>query len=59
MISSPYAKPRITPPAEHPRVMLRRRDFDRILQNMTLPECEREYAQWKQLCEKDLSYGAG
>lgn len=55
MIASPYAKPRITPPAEHPRVMLRRRDFDRILQNMTLPECEREYAQWKQLCEKDLS----
>ena len=29
MIASPYAKPRITPPAEHPRVMLRRRDFDR------------------------------
>ena len=54
MIASPYAKPRITPPAEHPRVMLRRRDFDRILKNMTLPECEREYAQWKQLCEKDL-----
>lgn len=55
MIISPYAKPRITPPAEHPRVMLRRRDFDRILHNMTLPECEREYAQWKQLCETDLS----
>jgi len=55
MISSPYRKPRITPPGEHPRVMLRRRDFDRIRNNMTLPECEREYAQWKFLCEKNLA----
>jgi len=55
MITSPYTKPRITPPAEHPRVMLRRQDFDRIKTNMTLPECEREYAQWKSLCDKDLS----
>ena len=55
MITSPYNKPRITPPAEHPRVMLRRHDFHRIKTNMTLPECEREYAQWKALCDKDLS----
>ena len=55
MTTSPYPKPKITPPAEHPRVALRRRDYDRIKANMTLPECQREYLQWKQLCEKDLS----
>ncbi len=55
MITSPYQSPRITPPEEHPRVALRRRDFDRIKTNMTLPECAREYAQWKTLCEKDLA----
>ena len=55
MITSPYSKPRITPPAEHPRVMLRRADFDRIFTNMTLPECAREYAQWQTLCAKSLS----
>ena len=55
MLTSPYAPPRITPPAEHPRVLLRRKDFDRIRTNMTLPECERETALWQKLCAMDFA----
>lgn len=55
MILSPFRKPSITPPAEHPRVMLRRRDFPRIRENLILPECRREAALWQTLWEKNLS----
>ncbi|MBQ7298970.1 MAG: heparinase II/III family protein [Clostridia bacterium] len=55
MIISPYNKPRITPPDEHPRVMLRRRDFERIRENLTLPECQRERALWDMLRTRSLS----
>ena len=55
MIHSPYKLPEITPPAEHPRVMLRRKDFDRVRTNMTLPECQREYALWQKLCAMDFA----
>jgi len=55
MITSPYRTPRIIPPAEHPRVMLRRKDFDRIRTNMTLPECQKEYALWQRLCAMDFA----
>ena len=55
MITSPYRPPRITPPCEHPRVMLRRKDFDRIRTNMTLPECQKEYALWQKLCAMDFA----
>ena len=34
MLQSPYSPPRILPPAEHPRLMLRRKDLPRILQNL-------------------------
>ena len=36
MITSPYNKPRITPPAEHPRVMLRRKDIIRSNPSLAL-----------------------
>ncbi|MBE6613804.1 MAG: hypothetical protein E7631_00685 [Ruminococcaceae bacterium] len=55
MISSPYRIPTLVPPAEHPRVMLRRRDFDRIRTNMQLEECRREYALWCKLRDMDFS----
>ena len=55
MLTSPFSPPRITPPAEHPRVMLRRRDFDRIRRNLTLPECAREAALWEKLCGMDFA----
>ena len=34
MLHSPYSPPRIRPPAEHPRLMLRRQDLPRIQKNM-------------------------
>ncbi|MBQ8642763.1 MAG: heparinase II/III family protein [Clostridia bacterium] len=54
MITSPFCPPKITPPPEHPRVMLRRKDFGRVRANMQLPECQREYALWQQLCDRDF-----
>ena len=48
MITSPYNVPRITPPSEHPRLMLRRGDIDRI------SRADRNSTAWKQfreLCE--------
>ena len=48
MITSPYNVPRITPPGEHPRLMLRRGDIDRI------SRADRNSTAWKQyreLCE--------
>lgn len=38
MLISPYRKPYITPPQEHPRLMLRRADIPRIKENIFLPE---------------------
>ena len=55
MISSPYAKPSITPGNEHPRLMLKKEDFHRIRNNMSLPECRKAYDFWQLLCSKDFS----
>lgn len=37
MLRSPYPKPFITPPPEHPRLMLRLSDLPRVKENLTLP----------------------
>ena len=54
MINSPYNKPYICPPSEHPRLMVRAGDIDRIKKNMTLPECRFSVSVWQELCEKKI-----
>ena len=54
MLDSPYKKPYLTPPAEHPRLMVRAGDIDRIKKNMALPECEPAVSAWRELCEQKI-----
>ncbi|MBQ6884524.1 MAG: heparinase II/III family protein [Clostridia bacterium] len=54
MLNSPYKKPYITPPAEHPRVMFRQSDKQRIVGNFTHPENRRAYELWQRICKKDF-----
>ena len=59
MLNSPYNKPYITPPKEHPRLMLKMEDIERIKKNMSLPECKMAVEMWHELCEmKVLCKGA-
>ncbi len=59
MIESAYNIPRITPPAEHPRLMLRRSDIPRIRENMKLSENARAVELWQFLCARKPSYIGG
>jgi len=59
MIESPYRPPTITPPKEHPRLMLRAADLPRIRRNMTLPENARATELWHFLCNREPSYEGG
>lgn len=59
MIESPYKLPKITPPKEHPRLMLRLADIPRIKGNMTLPENARALELWQFLCKREPSYEGG
>ena len=54
MLNSPYKKPYITPPAEHPRVMFKESDRQRIIGNFTHPENRRAYELWQRICKKDF-----
>ncbi len=54
MLNSPYKKPYITPPQEHPRVMFRQIDKERIVGNFTHPENRRAYELWQRVCKKDF-----
>ncbi len=54
MLISPYNKPHITPPREHPRLMLRSGDTQRIKKNLTLDECRQAATLWQGLCEKEM-----
>ena len=42
VLTSPYRKPPILPPAEHPRLMLREGDRERIEAGLSHPENHRE-----------------
>ena len=59
MLTSPYKKPTIVPPAEHPRLLLRRKDISRIKENLSHPENLRAYENWRYLCECDVSQFEG
>ena len=54
MLNSPYKKPYITPPAEHPRLMLRRQDIDRVKSNLSSSECKMSAEVWRELCSKKI-----
>ena len=54
MIISPYNKPYICPPSEHPRLMVRECDIDRIKKNMTRTECSLSVSVWQDLCKREI-----
>lgn len=54
MLNSPYKKPYITPPNEHPRVMFRQSDKERIDNNFSHIENHRAYDLWQRICKKDF-----
>ena len=54
MLNSPYEKPYITPPCEHPRVMFRQSDKERIVNNFSHAENRRAYELWQRICKKDF-----
>ena len=45
MLSSPYKKPPIIPPSEHPRLMLRKKDIERIKTASAGSEAERLFEE--------------
>ncbi len=56
MLVSPYKKPYITPPDEHPRVMFRQSDKERIVNNFSHVENVRAYELWQRICKKDFRH---
>jgi len=54
MLISPYKKPRVSPPGEHPRLMLRAHDIERIKNNLSLRECSLSVSLLRELCEKEI-----
>ena len=52
MITSPFPHPPVTPPAEHPRVMLRAEDLPRVRQSIA--DFPAVTALWRTLCETPL-----
>ena len=55
MLTSPYNKPSLLPPTEHPRLMVRAADLDRVRKNMTLPETQLAVKLWKELCDQPIT----
>ena len=55
MLISPYNKPSLLPPSEHPRLMVRAADLDRVRKNMTLPETQLAVKLWKELCDQPIT----
>ena len=54
MLSSPYKKPTVIPPSEHPRLMARRCDIERIRRNLQDPSCRESAEIWRELCEREI-----
>ena len=56
MLNSPYNKPRITPPSEHPRLLFKETDRARIESGLTDVENKRAYELWRRVCKKDFRH---
>lgn len=54
MITSPYSKPSILPPAEHPRLCFREKDRARLMTNLHHPENKRALELWQRTCRRDF-----
>ena len=54
MITSPFNKPSITPPNEHPRLMFTKKDVERIKKNIDLPESKMARIHWRELIGSEL-----
>ena len=59
MLTSPFKTPEITPPAEHPRLMLRKKHIPQIRENLSHEENRRAYELWRYLCDTKLSQFEG
>ena len=55
MLSSPYPKPSLLPPPEHPRLMLTRRDLPRIRENMAREENAAAVRVWEKLLARPVT----
>lgn len=55
MLDSPYQKPPFTPPKEHPRLMLRKKDLPRIGENLKRAENALAVSVWQELCATPIS----
>ena len=55
MLKSPYKHPSVYPECEHPRLMLRQKDIERIKNNLTLPENQRAYEMWQRVLKTNLT----
>lgn len=56
MLTSPYKKPAILPPDEHPRLMFKEKDKKRITDNFSHPENKRAFELWQKVCKKDFRH---
>ena len=54
MIISPYRKPDLIPPKEHPRLMIVEKDIGRIRENLTDSACALSVSLWQELCQKEI-----
>lgn len=50
MLESPYPKPPVSPPNEHPRLMVRAGDLARVKENLRREENSVAVSVWKELC---------
>ena len=55
MLISPYKKPALRPPAEHPRLLLTRRDLPRVRENLTRPENAAAVRIWQKLLARPVA----
>ena len=55
MLSSPYRKPYIVPPSEHPRLMVRSGDIERVRRNLLSEECKLSAELFCGLADKEIA----
>ena len=55
MLESPYKKPFVIPPHEHPRLMLRRADIPKIKESLENPEFSEAKDVFEELCLRPVT----
>ena len=54
MLNSPFSSPSITPPPQHPRLMLTAKDLPRVRENLWDPQCGLSASLWEELCRQQI-----